>query len=72
MASPSSKPRILVARAVFPEVIERLAQHFEVEHNQADDLWTAQQFADRLEAGAEAVRNNPNIYKPPARGVPAL
>ena len=33
---------------------------------------TGQQFADRLEAGAEAVRNNPNIYKPPARGVPAL
>lgn len=42
------KPRILVARAVFPEVIERLAQHFEVEHNQADDPWTKQQLADKL------------------------
>ena len=42
------KPRILVARAVFPEVIARLAQHFEVEHNQADEPWSKQQLADRL------------------------
>ena len=31
-----SKPRILVARAIFPEVVERLAQHFEVESNPDD------------------------------------
>lgn len=46
-----------------------------VQQAQADLLRgaiTGQQFADRLEAGAEAVRSNPNIYKPPARGVPAL
>ena len=30
------KPRILVAREVFPEVIERLSRHFEVDANQAD------------------------------------
>ncbi|MDO8787124.1 MAG: D-glycerate dehydrogenase [Sulfuritalea sp.] len=30
------KPRILVSRAVFPEVISRLAGHFEVDDNQAD------------------------------------
>ena len=30
------KPRILVAREVFPEVLERLRRHFEVEDNQAD------------------------------------
>jgi len=29
-----SKPKILVARAIFPETIERLSQHFEVESNQ--------------------------------------
>ena len=29
-------------------------------------------FGEQIEAGAETVRNNPNIYKPPARGVPAL
>ncbi len=31
---------------------------------------TPEQFAQRLEAGAEAVRRNAEIYKPPARGVP--
>ena len=34
------KPRILIARAIFPEIIARLAQHFEVESNQQDVLWT--------------------------------
>jgi len=48
------KPRILVARAVFPEVIERLAQHFEVEHNQADEPWSKQQLADKLRGKAGA------------------
>jgi gluconate 2-dehydrogenase len=43
-----SKPRILVARAVFGEVIERLQQHFEVEHNQADEPWSKEQLADKL------------------------
>ena len=31
-----SRPRILVAREVFPEVIARLQQHFDVDDNQAD------------------------------------
>ena len=43
-----SKQRILVTRAVFPEVIARLEQHFEVEHNQADEPWSKQQLADKL------------------------
>ncbi len=43
-----SKPRILVARAVFPEVIEKLEQYFDVEHNQADDPWTKQQLGEKL------------------------
>jgi gluconate 2-dehydrogenase len=43
-----SKPRILVARAVFPETIERLAQHFDVESNQADETWSKAQLADKL------------------------
>lgn len=33
-----NRPRILVAREVFPEVIERLRQHFEVDDNQADTV----------------------------------
>jgi len=44
-----SKPRILVTRAVFPEVIARLEQHFEVEHNQADEAWSKQQLAEKLQ-----------------------
>lgn len=30
------KPRVLVTRATFPDVIDYLSQHFEVEHNQDD------------------------------------
>ncbi len=43
-----SKPKILVARAVFPEALERLAQHFEVESNQADEVFTKEQLIARL------------------------
>lgn len=43
-----SKPRILVARAVFPETIEKLKQHFEVESNQADEAWTPAQLIEKL------------------------
>ncbi|MES2786783.1 MAG: D-glycerate dehydrogenase [Pseudomonadota bacterium] len=43
-----SKPRILVARSVFPEVIEKLEQFFEVDHNQADEQWSKQQLGEKL------------------------
>lgn len=43
-----NKPRILVARAVFPEVIERLSQYFEVESNQADETWSKAQLTEKL------------------------
>jgi gluconate 2-dehydrogenase len=43
-----AKPRILVARAIFPEIIDKLQQHFEVEHNQADELWSTPQLAAKL------------------------
>ena len=35
----SSRPRILVVRAIAPEVVARLEQHCDVEHNQADEIW---------------------------------
>ncbi|EJM97328.1 D-glycerate dehydrogenase [Herbaspirillum sp. YR522] len=35
------KPKILVARAIFPEVLARLQQHFEVESNQQDHIYSA-------------------------------
>lgn len=37
------KPAILVARAIFPEIIEQLRVHFDVTANQADELWTPEQ-----------------------------
>lgn len=43
------KPKILIARALFPEVIDRLAQHFDVESNQADELWTPIELRDKLQ-----------------------
>ena len=42
------KLKILVTRAVFPEVIARLEQYFEVEHNQADQAWSKQQLGAKL------------------------
>lgn len=44
-----TQPKILVARAVFPEVIARLEQHFVVESNQLDDSWTKEQFIQKLQ-----------------------
>ena len=39
-APTSAKPRILISRAIFPQVEDRLASHFDVESNQADELWS--------------------------------
>lgn len=39
------KPAVLVARAIFPEVLQTLQQHFEVTSNQADVLWNPEQLA---------------------------
>jgi gluconate 2-dehydrogenase len=44
-----SKPKILVARAVFPEVIARLERHFEVESNQNDETWSGAELTRRLQ-----------------------
>jgi glyoxylate/hydroxypyruvate/2-ketogluconate reductase len=47
--SGSSMPRVLVARAVFEQVIQRLQQHFEVLHNQADAVWPQDELIRRLQ-----------------------
>ncbi len=44
-----SKPRILVAREIFPEVIARLEKHFEVEYNSADEAWSPAQLIAHLQ-----------------------
>ena len=33
-----ARPSVLVARAIFPEVLERLSRHFEVDSNQTDEI----------------------------------
>ena len=49
-----NKPKILIARAVFPEIIARLEQHFEVESNQPDVSWSKAELIKRLQDKAGA------------------
>jgi gluconate 2-dehydrogenase len=44
------KPSILIARATFPDVIERLARHFDVENNQEDHLYSPAEFKQKLQS----------------------
>lgn len=48
MNTTTTKPRLLIARAIFPEVIQRLERCFEVDSNQADEVLDAAQLATRL------------------------
>jgi gluconate 2-dehydrogenase len=49
-----SKPRILVCRAIFPDILTKLALHFDVEHNQADVPWPQDELIARLQGKAGA------------------
>ena len=42
------KPKVLVTRQVFPEVVEALRARFDVEHNDDDRPWPAEELARRL------------------------
>lgn len=55
------KQNILVAREVFPEVLERLRQHFEVDDNQADAVLGVEGLKARLagKAGALTAATDP-------------
>jgi gluconate 2-dehydrogenase len=43
------RPRVLVTRAVFPDVVERLREHFEVDDNTPDLIFTRAQLVQRLQ-----------------------
>lgn len=43
------RERILLTRDLFPEVLQRLAQHFEVHANPNDTLWTPDELQRRLQ-----------------------
>ena len=55
------KPKILVAREVFPEVLEHLRPHFEVDENQADVILGVEGLKQRLadKAGAMTAVSDP-------------
>ncbi len=50
-------PKLLVARANFPQVIDKLAQHFEVESNQDDVTWSQPELIAKLQ-GKHGVLTN--------------
>ncbi len=49
-----TQPAILVTRSIFPEVLEQLGQHFTVEANQDDVMWSPSELAQRLQGKAGA------------------
>jgi glyoxylate/hydroxypyruvate/2-ketogluconate reductase len=72
-AQSDMKPRILVARAIFPEIIDRLNQHFEVETNQEDRVFSEDELAFKLQdkqgifatlserIGSALIQSNPQL-----------
>ncbi len=49
MPTAATRPRILVTRAIFPEVAERLSEHFDVESNAQDEDWSRDELLRRLQ-----------------------
>lgn len=52
------KPKILVSRATFPEAVELLQQHFDVDYNRQDEVWGPDELKRRLQ-GKAGVLSNP-------------
>ena len=46
------RPKVLIARAVFGDAVGRLREHFEVETNDADEVWPQSEFVRRLQGKA--------------------
>ena len=49
------RPAILIARTVFPEVVQRLQQHFEVDHNATDAVLSPAELVQRLQGKVGAM-----------------
>ena len=43
-----SKPPVLVARAIFEQTLSRLRQHFDVDCNTLDEVWSPEVLRERL------------------------
>ncbi len=52
------KPKVLVTREVFPEIIESLSQYFDVESNPTDEVYGAEELMRRLQ-GKDGLFANP-------------
>ena len=71
--SGSPRPRILVARAVFPEVIEKLERHFDVVANTDDADWSRDELIARLQGCQGAfTTGSVRIDEPLLAACPAL
>jgi gluconate 2-dehydrogenase len=51
----ASKPSILVSRKIFPDVVEHLRRHFEVDHNDSDTVLSPPQLIERLQGKVGAL-----------------
>jgi glyoxylate/hydroxypyruvate/2-ketogluconate reductase len=47
--------RVLITRAVFPEIVEALSKRFDVSHNAEDRPWSPDELAQRLEGASAAM-----------------
>ncbi len=47
-----NKPAVLVCRAVFPDIVDRLRAHFQVDDNPDDDVWSPAELIRRLQGKA--------------------
>ena len=50
-----TKPAILVARRVFPDIVAKLEQHFDVTHNDTDAVWTSEELIRQLQGKVGAL-----------------
>ena len=57
------KPSIVVARPIFPEVLDKLSRHFEVRSNQQDVPWTAESWKAALSASQGALTTGSDPVK---------
>jgi glyoxylate/hydroxypyruvate/2-ketogluconate reductase len=53
--SMNPRPAILIARTVFPDVVERLQPHFEIDHNTTDQVLGPAELVQRLQGKAGAM-----------------
>ena len=44
-----NKPKVLIARGIFPEIVDKLTQHFEVTSNPTDEIWSKAQLIEKLQ-----------------------